>query len=295
MIPIPKVELGFVSNYIPICMVYLMVYPSLNCLCTFYFSFFTAGAVDVYNCFELHLMDTVFTDNTANGLIRDSPFRGNAGGIAIGIYRIPGSHPTIYIRISNCTFIRNRAEPMGLNFLSTSELFKRKIFTGRGGGIGIYVSENSSVDISVEDCYFERNFATGFGGGVYIVLSGEISNHSATVSKSMFLHNEGGEGGGGFHLGYLFTSTAVHAVSVTGSLFMNNTAIYGGGSYVFPGIGSRTGVSVTYRNCTFEQNSAQEYGIALGLLSADLFVPHNLFNPYVIEDWYVVWSYFMLA
>ena len=249
-----------------------------------FYSSFNSGALDIYNCRLVEVRNTVLQNNRAESLIRDTPFRSNAGGIAIGINRTPYNNSTS-ILVDNCTFIGNQAKPVGADVISTSDLFKQRIFAGRGGGVGLYIQENSSVSITIQDCYFERNYATTFGGGVYIVLDGEISNHSIQVIRSVFVENQAGDGGGGLHIGFLVSSNTVHSAIVTNCTLVDNLATFGGGSYVFPGIGSGRGYSVCYKNCTFEGNVADEYGAALGLLSVDFFEAHSYFNPYVIEDW----------
>ena len=55
--------------------------------------------------------------------------------------------------------------------------------------------------------------------------------------------------------------------------------------YIFPALGFRSAVAVDFKNCTFEANSATMFGLAVGLLSLDLYTTFNLLRPYVVEDW----------
>ena len=250
-------------------------------------SLFTTGALDVYNCLQVQLFDSIFTNNTARAQIQDAPFRGNSGGISIGIHDVQSNISTVYFTVRNCTFIGNKAEPDIVDVVSTTRLYQQELFTGRGGGLGIFIQNNISVSATIEDCYFQQNNATSLGGGLYFILNGLVSNHSVRVSRSKFINNSA-QVGGGMHVGYLLISIAatVHTVEVTNCTFINNQASYGGATYIFPSIrGARGGVSVKFRNCTFTKNSASTYGAALGLLSVDFFEPFDLFSPYIVEDW----------
>ena len=230
-------------------------------------------------------MDTTVSDSLALFPITDTPFRANAGGVAIGVNEISFNVTNVNITVINCTFIRNRAQPSEQDRVSTSELFVRSIFIGRGGGLGIFIRESVKVEIVIQDCYFESNFATTFGGGMYVLMDGAVSNHFTRVTGSKFIDNECQGGGGGLHTGYFLPTTALHSVEATNCTFIGNRALLGGGSYIFPGIGVGRVYSATYISCHFKNNYAEEYGAALGLFSLDFFEPREGINAYVIEDW----------
>ena len=176
----------------------MFLYPSFR-------SFKSSGALDVYNCQNVTLTDTIFMDNNAISPIADTPFRANAGGIAIGVDEVvPFEGTSVNISILNCSFIRNRAEPPSQNVKSTSQLFVRKIFVGRGGGVGIFIRNNNTVSVIVRDSDFEGNFATSFGGGMYAFMEGNVSNHSISVTRSNFINNTSDGPGGGLDTGYFF-------------------------------------------------------------------------------------------
>ena len=243
----------------------------------------------MYNCLNVKVVDATFTNNTAEALIRDTPYRGNAGGIAIGINNHTFNNSDPVIIIQNCTFTQNKAMPT--NSISSTQLLTNQIFVGRGGGAGIYILENTTVNVTVEDCTFEENFASTFGGGLFIILGSEISNHSINVRRSNFTGNEvknTGSGGGGLNIGFLVSIVTLHSAVITDCTFTSNKAQYGGGSYIFPGLGSRIGASVTFSRCNFTRNVATRFGSALGLLSIDFFEPRFLLIPYTIEDWYAL-------
>ena len=252
-----------------------------------YHSLFTTGALDIYNCFQVQIEDSTFMNNAATAQIRDEPYRGNAGAIAIGIHRSPFADPNPNIAIQNCTFTGNRAKPSGTeDVVSTSQFVEvsNRLLTGRGGGVRVYIGESLSVTAIVEDCFFERNYALNFGGGLYITLR-QDANHAVTVRGSRFLSNEAG-GGGGLLIGYNVSSDAVPSVLITDCTFIGNYATFGGGAYMYPLNNFRFGALTTFRRCIFEQNSAESFGTALGLLSPDVFVSQNEFvGPYFIDNW----------
>ena len=246
---------------------------------------FTAGAVDVYNCRQVQITDTNFVNNRGRAQIQDAPFRGNSGGIAIGIFQIgdDSNSSTTLINIRNCSFLGNRAATFGAEVISTTQLFQLQVFAGRGGGLGLFIRKDSTVNTTIEDCRFERNFATNFGGGAIFVLDGEGSSHAIEIKNTQFIGNKAGEAGGGSQSTYLVTEGIIHPITFTNCTFRNNRATDGAGAYVYPI--ERSAASVAYRNCTFQQNEALRYGAAVGLATIDFFIPHSLFQPYIIEDW----------
>ena len=252
--------------------------------------------MDIYNCLNVQVTDSTFIGNTGMAFITDTSFRGNAGGIAIGINNHPFNTFDPFITIQNCTFCKNRAEPMDADTVSTTQLYSRQIIVGRGGGVGIYIREDTRVSATIEDCRFEENFASTFGGGLYIILAGEISNHSIQVRRSKFIGNEAENGGGGgLHIGYFAAFRTLYSATIADCIFISNKAPFGGGSYIFPGLGSRIGVSVMFTRCNFTSNSATDFGSALGLPSVDFFVPQFFLSPYIIEDWYDILLLLCLA
>ena len=239
----------------------------------------------MYNCRQVQIIDTNFVNNRGRAQIQDAPFRGNSGGIAIGTFGVNSSDDKTLITVRNCSFLGNRASTIGAETVSTTQLFQLQVFAGRGGGLGLFIRRDSSVNATIEDCRFEQNFATKFGGGAYFVLDGEVSSHTIEVKRTQFIGNEAGDGGGGLHVAYLVTEGIVHPITFNSCTFRSNRAIDGAGAYVYPITFARSGASVAFKNCTFQQNRAQMYGAAVGLITVDFYIPHSLFQPYIIEDW----------
>ena len=234
----------------------------------------------------MQIVDTAFMNNTATSQIQDAPFRGNAGGVAIGTYMNPFHRMNPSVIVRNCTFIGNTARPPPSDIILSSQLVEGNFFNGRGGGLAVLIGEFSNTDAFVEDCYFAQNYAESFGGGLYfgIFTITQNANRTVDVKRSRFYRNVAGSGGGGLNVGYS-TTFDVPLLVVSDSSFVSNRADYGGGTYIFPLLGNRIAVSAMFRNCTFEMNWARVFGSAVGLLSLDLFDSFNLLSPYVVENW----------
>ena len=149
--------------------------------------------------------------------------------------------------------------------------------------MAVFIGEVSNTDALVEDCYFEENYAESYGGALYFILR-QASNQTAVVKRSQFYNNVAGSGGGGINVGYPATLDLI-SLAVTDCILVGNRANFGGGVYIFPAIGFRNAVAVEFKNCTFEANSAEQFGLAVGLLSLDAYVSFNNLSAYVVENW----------
>ena len=140
----------------------------------------------------------------------------------------------------NCNFTNNTAS-------LTSRYSKQFIVQGhsshqsfgRGGGMAIYFSGNSSNNsVSLSNCHFTGNTAV-FGGGLLGEFNDEAQNNNLLLLKCHFIENtclystqENGGGGGGAHLGFLLheANSVVHnEIHIEAALFERNKAYLGGG------------------------------------------------------------------
>ena len=162
-------------------------------------SFVGGGALDVYNCLTTEIVDCSFEDNYATSVIQDSQYRGNAGGVAIGIHGVVrGTNQTKpSVLVAGSTFARNIAQPD--NQVTSSTLIQRRVFVGRGGGLAVYVEEDAPVIITINGCTFSNNSATTRGGGVFLFLDGTRSGHMFLLANSVLEGNSvtASNGGGG--------------------------------------------------------------------------------------------------
>ena len=110
---------------------------------------------------------------------------------------------------------------------------------GRGGGMAIYFSGNSSNNsVSLSKCHFTGNIAA-FGGGLLGEFNDEAQNNNLLLLNCHFIENtcfnntqENGGGGGGARLGFLLheaNSVAHNEIHIEATMFEGNKAYLGGG------------------------------------------------------------------
>ena len=159
----------------------------------------------MYNCLTTEIVNCSFADNYATTVIQDSRYRGNAGGVAIGIYGVSHTNQTKpSVLVAGSSFARNIAYPV--DQVTSSTLIKNRIFVGRGGGLAVYVEQDDPVIITIIGCTFTNNSASTRGGGVFLFLDGHLSGHTFLLANSLLEGNNvnftgasgnGGSGGAG--------------------------------------------------------------------------------------------------
>ena len=123
-----------------LCLYFLLVFTHCVCLLSaciyllllvvFTFSYFSQGAVDIFNCQQVYATRCVFEHNGPVQTPRNQTFRGQAGGLNVG-YNYPRLSTALPPRVivSDCMFYNNTAEPPLSREVSLSN-FLRNIFTG---------------------------------------------------------------------------------------------------------------------------------------------------------------------
>ena len=142
--------------------------------------------------------------------------------------------------ISNCNFTNNTAR-LGLIYSEQFITPERSIHQsfGRGGGMAIYFSGNSSDNnVSLSDCHFDGNRAV-FGGGLLGEFNDRAQHNNLNLVNCSFAENACfnstqviGGGGGGARLGFLLykaNSVANNEIHIETTLFSQNKAYLGGG------------------------------------------------------------------
>ena len=204
-------------------------------ICTLTHRYFTEGALDIYDCPVVLVSGCVFEHNgPVMNTLKTHPFRSHSGGLSIGCHNINLYNNTPMVIVQNCLFVNNSANPSENLTQSSSTLFQKLTFTGRGGAFGLQLSEyRRPITAVVDNCMFINNSAYSFGGAVYI-LSGVRLAHTVTVSHCSFIRNSAHSGGGGL-LGAFFGAgqdTTSSFLKVSYSLFQENMAPQGGGSSI---------------------------------------------------------------
>ncbi len=194
---------------------------------------FKEAVLDIYNTANTTLLGCTFFNNSGTGISRNA-FRGNTGAVSIGFNNIEldqqeGSQPQVLV--SHCNFTRNRATAES-SVLSTSNAFFSRIFTGRGGALGLLVNESFN-DISGEiiDNTFEDNYARSFGGGLYVVIFGANTQDTFLLRRNKFINNVALLGAGGFIVTYFSVGVrdTPHTTIVSDCTFSGNMGEVGGG------------------------------------------------------------------
>ena len=174
--------------------------------------------------------------------------------------------------ISNCNFTNNTAL-LGMRYSEQFITPERSIHQsfGRGGGMAIYFSGNSSDNnVSLSDCHFVGNRAV-FGGGLLGEFIDGARHNGLNLINCHFTENVcfhstqvNGGGGGGARLGFLLynrtTAVTNNEIRVTLTTFEQNKAYLGGGlSFVSAheqGVSSPTN-QLTLEGILFTQNVAR--------------------------------------
>ena len=177
-------------------------------------------------------------DNTGSG-ISNSSYRGNTGAVAIGFNNVPADISFPNVQVSGCNFTNNSATARSV-FRTSSETLSSRIFSGRGGALGIFINESFyNISVVISDCRFERNYARSFGGGMYLLINGFNTQHIVNIGRAQMMSNTAMVGAGGAQIAFYSNGIpdSPHTVSFTDCNFDSNKAVAGGGlhTYVFLG------------------------------------------------------------
>ena len=199
---------------------------------------FTEAVLDIFNCQSTSLTNSSFLDNTGSG-ISNSSYRGNTGAVAIGFNNVPAHISSPNVRVSDCNFTNNSATENSV-FRTSSETFSSRIFSGRGGALGIFINESlHNISVVISDCRFKHNYARSFGGSMYFVFNGFNTQHTISVDRTHIVSNTAVLGGGGIDIPYISNGLpgSPHTVSFTDCVFDRNKAVAGGGLHIYVYLG----------------------------------------------------------
>ena len=116
--------------------------------------------------------------------------------MSIGYNNAPVYFPRVEAEIARCAFINNRATAAN-KVRSTSAAFSTQIFSGRGGGLGVFYNESyHNISLIITDTCFENNYARSFGGALYLVKFGEQTQNVYLLKGNNFTDNVAPLGGG---------------------------------------------------------------------------------------------------
>ena len=246
------------------------------------------GAVNIFNSPNVTVKNCTFDNNTSSSYFTRKPYQGNAGGLSIGYNsRFTSSLSDINIVITGCNFTNNRAAPPKSLQVSSTELQERNIFSGRGGGLSIVINITSEIHCTLNNSRFINNFAEKFGGAFYIFISeSSIMNQFYKFENTIFTSNRATYGGA-----CLFARLdapipqELHQTAIfCNCTFVGNIARNGGGLLLYPSSRGITDIFISFEKCKFFDNTAKDYGGALGIESY-YFIRNREQNPVGFQDW----------
>lgn len=196
-------------------------------------SYFTDGAVDIFNCGYPTITNCTFQHNGPASIIKPQVYRGHSAGlsVAFGHSNSLGYNPRV--KISGCTFSNNTVDTHTTVLFTTSRAIQSRTFPGRGGGAAILLYAVDSIDAQIDNCVFADNRASSLGGGLYTLPDG-VSNHTITISRSVFIRNSCNGAAGGLLIGFIDPGslTRSHSVLVYDSEFTDNFGAIGGAVFI---------------------------------------------------------------
>ena len=231
--------------------------------------YLSGGTLGAYKSSTMTVEDSHFTHNKAS-----------FGSVAVAY--------TSNITIKSCEFLNNEAQLGGVFRVfqvQNAEFFDSKFLynTATSGGV-LYTQ---SINLTVENCLFEKNNATSDGGVMF------IGGGTVTVTNSTFKQNNATGNGGA-----VYTSSGI--ISITNTSFNQNTASHDGGVFQANGKSNISfyhtnfsnnmaentagvvfllgGSNTTINDCTFESNSAKDIGGVLRLLQSTASISNSRFD-----------------
>ena len=138
--------------------------------------------------------------------------------------------PQIIAEIVRCAFVTNRATAAN-KVRSTNAAFFSRIFSGRGGGLGVFYNESyHNISLIIADTCFENNYARSFGGALYLVKFGEQTQNVYILRGNNFTNNIAPLGGGA--ISNTFFSSGIpgspNSLVTTDCIFFGNVGQTGG-------------------------------------------------------------------
>lgn len=237
---------------------------------------------------DVRVLSTVFVNNT-NERDRSVDFMNDTVDIDVLYQRIlvggaltffslnrTGAHLTV----NDCLFEDNIANR---NENNTRPVLLRE--NGHGGAVLIRLAGVSNSNVVINNSRFLHNVAQVDGAGVYLSLSSNATNNTIEFSHLVFHNNTVQEAGGGGISVNSFEVSVSNQIIISDSVFTNNNASAGGALslVLYQGDHEDDPDNLTFRNCTFRNNTAENDGTAVGLFS--LLHVDEIGFPVWFEDW----------
>ena len=216
---------------------------------------FTEAVLDIFNSAEVSITNSIFVDNSGTGISRSS-FRANTGAVSIGYNNVPTSFAQVSLEVTQCNFTSNRATA-STRVRSTNVAFFNRIFSGRGGAVGVFYNESYyNITGRISDNHFQNNFARSFGGAVYLVVFGEGTQNINILERNVFIDNFS-IGGGGAIISTFFSNGVTgrpHSTYISDCTFIGNVGQTGGALFVYPAYeGNYRSINIIYSSISWTE------------------------------------------
>jgi hypothetical protein len=208
--------------------------------------------------------DCLFQDN------KEAPGRHDyGGGMYVALSHAPEQgNSSLSLTINNCHFLSNivtlqkqKSKLATRIHCSAAAEFKYAL---RGGGIAIFVKgEVSGATITIKDVHIVQNQAI-WGGGMYIHFCKHAYDNTVYIENTNISGNICKQyGGGGVDIGFTNENRA-NSIVFKKSNFEHNRAFFGGGTALYIGERNLPNATITFKNCSWNNNSAY-YGAAMDM------------------------------
>ena len=168
----------------------------------------------MYNFRTITVDKCVFEHNGPASSIKFTNYlRGHCGGLAISHHKYPPYHDHVVV-IKNTVFSNNSALPTTTTRLSTTDTYRESVFTGKGGGLGLFLGAGT-IDVEVTNCSFLSNVALSYGGGLYAIIDSK-ANHSVLIQDCLLRRNRCLFSAGALFIGFRDSgSSVIHSSVIT--------------------------------------------------------------------------------
>ena len=231
------------------------------------------------------MKNCIFSNNTSDGILTNTSFRANSGGLSISYNSSKIKEMFVNIFVSNCIFANNVASlDLSLRY-SINRLFSENLYSGRGGGLAIIFNSSSQTNCTVTDCTFINNTAQSLSGGLY-TLMGEARYDQTYLFKNNMFSGNSAMLSGAFSFVILTSRNATTQVnaSIHNCTFQHNSANIAGSAivYFYDGL---AGFFVMFEECKFISNTASLYAGVIDVVSYNFFAFRNNYQPVEFINW----------
>ena len=255
-----------------------------------YFSGSKEGAVNIFNCLNVNIVNCSFENNNSTGQFSKERFQGSSGGLSIGIHRhrdtASENGEGVSIVVHLCRFIDNQAHAFGSDVHTSTSFLSSNIITGRGAGMSVTIDSSNAVHSSISYNYFENNTARVYGGGLYFLVNEVTKNQTYLFNENIFIDNEAILTSGAMVyglVGMVHTGSSIN-VKIFRNHFEGNKAQLGG-AFRFQRPTGNQGNYLVFNDSTFNRNMAVENGAAIGISKAQFFNFDQRTIPITIANW----------